>query len=166
MQVKNVAWTGFYVWIVYAVVAFFLKSVKVPHVIFSTTIPDINVRAQLEAGTSPAIGDKLLSYLGGIVPIDNFVGAVIAGLISSIILMLIGAQVLRWITKKNFKPWQTIAFSGAIGSFVVAAILGPLTKLITLNFLSLFLAIGLGYVLVGWLTVWLAGLVNIKVADY
>ena len=160
------AQTGLYVGILGMIFVWALKLFNAPHVIFAATIPDINVRAQLESGVSSSVGDKILGYLGGIIPTDNMVGGILAVLISSVVLYVVGAQVLRWITSKNFSPATSIAFAGGLGSLVSAVILGPITGLLTLSFLSIFLALLFYFLILGYAVVWLVPLVGLKKPDF
>lgn len=164
-EAMNAGKVGLYVGIIGMVVVQILKWVKVPHVTFAT-IPDINVRAQLESGVSSSLGNKILSYLGGIIPTNNLVGGILAVLISSILIYIIGAQVLRLITTRNYKPTTAIALAGALGSVVAAVILGPITGLLSLSFFSIFIALLLYFLVIGYLMTWLLPLVGMKRPDF
>lgn len=165
MQLFNSGKTGLYIGILGILVVQLLKWFSVPHITFAT-IPDINVRAQLESGVSASLGNQILSYLGGILPTQNLIGGIFAVLLSSIFIYVIGAQVLRWITSKNFNPATSIALAGGLGSLVAAVILGPITGLLTLSFLSIFIALLLYFLVLGYLMVWLFGLLNWKRPDF
>lgn len=167
LEIMNAGKTGLFVGVLGMAVVWLLKLVTgVPHVIFAATVPDINVRAQLETGTATNIGDKLLSYLGGVLPTGNLAGGIIAVLLSSIVIYIVGAQALRLITTRNYKPAASIALAGALGSLVTAAVLGPITGLLTLSFLSIFLALLFYYLIIGYALTGLLPLVGMKVPDF
>lgn len=165
MEAMNAGKTGLFVGLIGILVVQILKWISVPHVTFAT-IPDINVRTQLESGVSSNLGNQILSYLGGILPTENLVGGIFAVLLSSVLLYIIGAQVLRWVTQKNFSPATSIALTGGLGSLVAAVILGPITGLLTLSFLSIFIALLLYFLIIGYLVVWLLPLVGMKRPDF
>ena len=165
MEIMNAGKTGLFVGILGILVVQLLKWINVPHVTFAI-IPDVNVRAQLESGVSSSLGNQILGYLGGILPTENLVGGIFAILLSSILIYVIGAQVLRWVTSKNFSPATSIALAGGLGSLVAAVILGPITGLLTLSFLSIFIALLLYFLVLGYLIVWLLPLIGVKRPDF
>jgi len=162
----NAVKTGFFVGVLGMILVWILSLVSLPHVIFAATVPDINVRAQLESGVSANLGNQILSYLGGVVPTDSLIGGIVAVLVSSILIYVIGAQVLRFLTTRNYKPAVSIALAGGIGSLVAALILGPVSGLLTLSFLSVFLALLLYFLILGWIMTKVLPLVGMKVPDF
>ena len=102
--------------------AFLFGAFHPPKIIFST-IPDVNVREQILSGVSPDVGNKLLSYLGGIIPTDSLVVGLIAVALSGAAIFLIGGFGLS-LVKRNFpNPTWRGALIGVIGSAAVTAIL-------------------------------------------
>ena len=126
-------------------VVFLLKMVAVPHVIFAATIPDINVRQQLETGVSPDIGNKLLGYLGGIIPTGSGLLGWIPVLLSGAVIFVVGAFALSFV-KRNFTPTWRPVLVGMLGSLAVAAFL-TWTGILQLAFISTLIALGLYYLI-------------------
>ena len=128
-------------------IALFLSFVgtMVPRIIFAS-VPDINVRAQLESGVSSNIGTKLLSYVTAVIPFqtDSWFWNVVATLISVGVLFVAGAF-LAGLLKKAFTPVKRVAIVALAGSIIPLLIqmgIGILTLTTAATTLLYFLIVG------------------------
>lgn len=161
-DVKNASRVGLVMGGVSIVIAFILKWIKLPHVIFST-VQDINVRSQLEQGVSADVGNKIFSWIGGVISTDNFIVGILAVLVSSVIIFVIGAQALRLVTSMNFrKPEWAVVSAGVLGSLVVGIVFGGLLKLFSLDSLISYITLALYFFVVSWIAGKLAPKVGVK----
>lgn len=160
-DLKNASRVGLVMGGTSAIVVFILKWIKIPHVIFST-VPDVNVRAQLETGVSANVGNKIFSWIGGVIPTDNLIVGILAVLVSSVIIFVIGAQALRLITPRNFKPTWTVVLAGVLGSLIVGLILGGWLKLFSLDSLIGYITLALYFFVISYIAAWIAPKVGVK----
>ena len=82
--------------------AFLVGTFHPPKIIFST-IPDVNVREQIVSGVSTDVGNKLLSYAGGIIPTTGFFGGLILATISGALIGLVGGFGLSLVKRNIIK---------------------------------------------------------------
>lgn len=80
---------------------------------------DVNVAGQVKAGVDTTLAGKLVAYLGGIIPQDGIIGALIVLFVASFLVVLGGS----WISERiNVGKTDTSRF--AIGMAVAAGIIG------------------------------------------
>ena len=124
---------------------FSFVGTMVPRVIFAS-VPDINVRQQIETGVSSNVGTKILSYVTAVIPFStgNWFWNLIATLISVGALFSVGA-LLAGLLKKSFTPVKRVAIVALAGSLIPLLIqmgIGILTLTTAATTLLYFLIVG------------------------
>ena len=150
-------------WFMYGIFAYFIglllvwavSFVSPTNFIFAISVPDINVRSQLESGVGADFGSKLVSAVQGVLPVGTgWVGALFMGAIASGIIFVLGAWIVSLIPR-TFNPIPRVALVGALGSAAISLLLNFVKLTPFLAFGSLLVAMVLYFAIIGFVAGWL-----------